>query len=176
MKVPRNAGLCVGNRYASDYRLERITVSLGEDQLEVPITFLIHVDQVALTNLLRREPVKWFALIVRKGLQVLSECREQDRDSRESLLAVDDEIGLRRRRGALILFDVDNGPREVIGKICAFAGAKDIVPELSALGLTPGLDTLIDRDDELSTLFEQFKEVRVNCFHCSSFFRLLIIS
>src|SRR5205085_476089 len=48
---------------ALDDRNKRTLVALRQDQLVLPLAVLVVVEQVAITDLLRREPVPWFPLV-----------------------------------------------------------------------------------------------------------------
>ena len=54
--------------------------------------------------------------------------------------------------------DVHDGSEEVLAHVLALAGVEDVVPELAAMPLRPGVSALVDGDAELRRLPDEVEE------------------
>ena len=54
--------------------------------------------------------------------------------------------------------DIHDGSEEVLAHVLTFAGVEDVVPELAAMPLRPGVSALVDGDAELGRLPDKVEE------------------
>ena len=144
-----------GQRRLAEHREQGVAVVLREQQLELALRgVLAHIAQVPVAQLAggKARQRLGVAEVARGGL-------EQQRPGGQALLAVDDER--RRPPGDLVGLGlhVDDGTEEVGLDRVAGSRAHDVVPELGALALVPGVGPLVGGHDALGHRPQKGQEV-----------------
>ena len=124
-----------------------------EHQAVVLVTLAEGVDEILAPDLVRPEAV-------RRGVvfEVPGERLEDQGDRGQALLAVINQTGRPVGVEGIDGGDVHDGSEEVLAHVLTLAGVEDVVPELAAMPLRPGVSALVDGDAKLRRLADEVKE------------------
>ena len=136
-----------------DQRQQRLRIPRLEHQAVVLVTLAEGVDEILAPDLVGPEAV-------RRGVvfEVPGERLEDQGDCGQALLAVIDQTGRPVGVEGIDGGDVHDGSEEVLAHVLALAGVENVVPELAAMPLRPGVSALVDGDAELRRLPDEVEE------------------
>ena len=136
-----------------DQRQQRLRIPRLEHQAVVLVTLAEGVDEILAPDLVGPEAV-------RRGVvfQVPGERLEDQGDCGQALLAVIDQTGRPVGVEGIDGGDVHDGSEEVLAHVLALAGVENVVPELAAMPLRPGVSALVDGDAKLRRLPDEVEE------------------
>ena len=135
-----------------DQRQQGLRIPRLEDQAVVMVLLAEGIEKVVVPDLLGLEAV-------RRGVLVVPGQRLQDQaDGGQALLAVIDQVGRPVGVEGIDGGDIHHRAEEMLAHLRALAGVLDILPELPAFLLGPGVAALVDGDAELGGLPDEIEE------------------
>ena len=135
-----------------DQRQQGLRIPRLEDQAVVMVPLAEGIEKVVVPDLLGLEAV-------RRGVLVVPGQSLQDQaDGGQALLAVIDQVGRPVGVEGIDGGDIHHRAEEMLAHLRALAGVLDVLPELPAFLLGPGVAALVDGDAELGGLPDEIEE------------------